>query len=343
MFPSRLSAALLLIAFTSTLATAADSRLGQQDSWLGKQVFWKDGAVAKVDETAVDITTVDFPAKVTKVEGEWLWLGRAWVKKSNVMLIDQALTYYADQVRRNPTSSQAWFRRAACWQAKGDFNKAIKDFDEAIRLDPKSEGAFIARGYTKDLQGDFAGAIRDYDAAIELNSKSAAAHNNRGLAKSAINDYAGAIKDYDVSIQLDAGNKFAFSNRAWAKNLTGDYAGAILDYEENIKLDAKSGDAYGNLAFIRATCPDAKQRDAEAALSEAERAVSLAPKSGYSWNAKACALAAKGDFPGAIAAEQKALEDKNFAADDGIDGGKLAPERLKQWRAGELWLAKPQS
>ena len=118
MFWSRFRGALLLIAFISTLATAADSRTPQQDSWLGKQVFWKEGARAKVDDTAIDINTVYFPAQVTKVEGDWLWLGRAWVRKADVMFLDQALTYYANQVRRNPKSSQTWARRAICWKAK---------------------------------------------------------------------------------------------------------------------------------------------------------------------------------------------------------------------------------
>jgi tetratricopeptide (TPR) repeat protein len=336
---SRFGGALVLVAFTTTFAVAQNSRRTQPDSLLGKQVFWKDGAVAKVDETRIDLETVDFPARVTKVEGNWVWLGRAWVRKADVMLLDQAVTYYSDQVRRNAKSPQAWFRRANCWKAKGELNKALKDLDEAIRLDPKYELAYLRRGDVKDGIGDFTGAIRDYDEVLRLNPKDWAAYNNRGLAKGDMKDYAAAIADYDASLELNPKNVFAYSNRAWAKYLTADYAGAIADYEENIRLEPKSAYAYSTLAFIRSTCPEEKYRDAEAALREAEQAVTLAPKNGYSWNAKACALAVSGDFKGAIAAGEKALEDKFFAADSGIDGGKIAPERLKQWQDGQLWLA----
>jgi hypothetical protein len=71
----RLMAFLLLAGCHQSLCAA--------DEWLGKEVFFKDSAVAMVGTEVVDkYKVLDVPATVGAVNGEWLWLGRAWVKKS---------------------------------------------------------------------------------------------------------------------------------------------------------------------------------------------------------------------------------------------------------------------
>ena len=103
-------------------------------------------AVAKVGEKVVDLSLVDFPAMVKEEKGEWVWLGRAWMKKSDCMNVDEALAYYSEAVRRNPKSPAALRRRAACWTGEDDQEKAMKDLNEAIRLDPKDAKSMHARG-----------------------------------------------------------------------------------------------------------------------------------------------------------------------------------------------------
>src|SRR5687768_3181598 len=52
--------AVLIALVGSVLATG-------QDSWIGKNVFWKSGAVAKLGSATVDIETIPFPVKVGDV------------------------------------------------------------------------------------------------------------------------------------------------------------------------------------------------------------------------------------------------------------------------------------
>src|SRR5450432_824725 len=51
--------------------------------------------------------------------------------------------------------------RGNAYLEKGDYDTAIRDFDESIRLDPKSDEAYIGRGdaYVEQLQYDR--ALRD--------------------------------------------------------------------------------------------------------------------------------------------------------------------------------------
>jgi hypothetical protein len=88
------------------LASCSQSVLAT-DEWLGKDVFVKDTAVAMVGTKVVDKDEMlAFPALVEDVNGEWLWLGRAWVKKSDCMLIEDAFAYFDERVSKTPTGGK---------------------------------------------------------------------------------------------------------------------------------------------------------------------------------------------------------------------------------------------
>jgi tetratricopeptide (TPR) repeat protein len=276
-----------------------------RDPLIGTKVFWKDGAIAKVGNEVIDkFKVLGCPALVEDVDGEWLWLSRAWVRRSDVMQLNEAFEYYIEEVRRNPTSARAWRHRAGCWSLKGELNNAIKDFDEAIRLDPKD-----ARRYT-----------------------------NRGFAKHNLKDYSGAIRDHDEAIRLDPKFTTAYNNRGFSKMLSSDWNGSIRDYDAAMQLNPKYTSPINNKSFLLSTCPEASMRDGDLAAELAERALKLGSKKAYSMNARACAYAAAGDFKKAIEWQKKAMEDEDFMNDDGVDGGKSARKRIAKWEAEELWL-----
>jgi tetratricopeptide (TPR) repeat protein len=342
------------------------------DPYQGINVFLKDSAIAKIGNQVIDDSKIAFPERVGDVNGDWLWVGRGWVRKSDVRTLQEAFDFYVDEVRNNPKSAGAWYRRAACWLEKGELNNAVKDYDEAIRLDPKEAACYIGRGVAKDDLKDYTGAIRDYDEAIRLDPKSPFSYSNRGFAKHNLKDYSGAIRDYDEAIRLDPKFATAYINRGVAKSARKDYTDAIADYNEAIRLDPKFATAYNNrgltrlhiadwsaaqrdfeealrlnpkseaamnnLSFFLSTCPDETIRNAKQAAELATRCLDQNPKNAYGMNARACALAAAGDFTGAIEWQKKALEDKDFRDDESQVGGKLAADRIAAWESQKLWL-----
>ncbi len=130
----QLGFAAVLIAFVCSTVLAADP-------WIGQKVFWKETAKAKIGNDEVSIDLLPFPSKVEAVNGEWLWLGRAWVHKSDVMLSQQAFDYYSEQIRLAPTQARNWAKRGLVRQDQADFEDAIEDFVEAILLDPNYASA----------------------------------------------------------------------------------------------------------------------------------------------------------------------------------------------------------
>ncbi len=87
-----------------------------------------------------------------------------------------------------------------------------------------------------------------------------------------------------------------------------------------------------SFSLMLSTCPEESLRDAGRALSLADKAQEQTGEVPYTLNARATALALQGEFDDATALMEKALKDENFAADEDLDGGSRAKERLAAWK-----------
>jgi uncharacterized protein YecT (DUF1311 family) len=73
--------------------------------------------------------------------------------------------------------------RGNAYQAEGDYDRAVADYDQAIQLDPNDPIAFSNRGNAYKRRGDVDRAIADFSEAIRLDPRFAEAFANRGLLK----------------------------------------------------------------------------------------------------------------------------------------------------------------
>src|SRR5512132_1539917 len=84
---------------------------------------------------------------------------------------------------------------------------ALEHCTRAIQSGQLSEPSLAVtlnnRGNAYQNKGDYVRAIADYDQAIKLNSDSALIFNNRGSAHQHKGDYERAIQDYEQAIRLD--------------------------------------------------------------------------------------------------------------------------------------------
>jgi tetratricopeptide (TPR) repeat protein len=127
--------------------------------------------------------------------------------------------------------------RGNAYQSKGDYQRAIQDYDEAIRIDPEAALAFNNRGSAFQHMGNYDRAIQDYDQAIRLDGGFALSYNNRGRAHHLKEDYAQAIKDYGEAIDIDPDYPLAFYNRGLARFDQGVYIAAVPDFVRAVQLD----------------------------------------------------------------------------------------------------------
>jgi tetratricopeptide (TPR) repeat protein len=68
--------------------------------------------------------------------------GRAWHDKGE---FDKAIRDYDEAIRCVPTFAIANNNRGMAWQKKGELDKAITDYNEALRIDPKLARVFQSR------------------------------------------------------------------------------------------------------------------------------------------------------------------------------------------------------
>jgi len=269
------------------------SRAQTGDSWLGKRVITRYGAVLRVGTQVVDDEDRGKNLargkerntfriyRVERTKDGWLWLvaeqggARGWVRTEWVIALDQAVDYCTNRIRANSGVASHYLHRGSVWVAKGEYDIALADYNEAIRLDPNLAVAYYDRGNVWFDMQEYDKALADYNEAIRLDPNLAVAYTNRGVAW-------GHKQEYDK---------------------------ALADYNEAIRLDPQDTSAHNGRAWVWATSPEEKYRDGKRAVESATRGCELSGwKEANHLGTLAAAYAEVGDFAKAVEWQTKAIE-----------------------------------
>ena len=125
----------------------------------------------------------------------------------------------------------AFTNRAFAYKRKGEWDKAITDYDEAIRLMPDLVFAFNNRGNAYYFKGQLDRAIEDYNTAISMQPDLAEAFANRGNVYRKKGQLDRAITDYNLALELEPDNAQVFADRGLAYEKNGQPTRALLDFK----------------------------------------------------------------------------------------------------------------
>ena len=95
---------------------------------------------------------------------------------------DRRIEYNTNLIRSEPRNASAYIDRGIAYAKKGEFNKAVPDFNKAIEIDPNSAPAYNNRGLAYRRKDELKKALSDYTKAIQIDPRYAEAYNNRGYA-----------------------------------------------------------------------------------------------------------------------------------------------------------------
>ena len=123
----------------------------------------------------------------------------------------------------------AFNNRGVAYKFKGEYDRALEDYDQAILLNPNFANAYNNRGVIYRLKGEYDRAIRDYDEAIWLDSNFPAAFYNRAIAYSEKEDYDRALGDFDVVLRFNPKNALALYGRGVVRLKKGDMQSGTAD------------------------------------------------------------------------------------------------------------------
>ena len=110
------------------------------------------------------------------------------------------------------------------------------DYSKVIVLTPDDAEAFNNRGLTYDALGDYENAIADFDAALILRPSFAEAYSNRGAVLEMVDDTEGALKDYQLALDTDPRLASAHYNLARLHSKSGDVASCLEHLDQMLQI-----------------------------------------------------------------------------------------------------------
>ena len=221
----------------------------------------------------------------------------------------KALEDYKTAVEYSPSNWRVHHNLAISLAMKGQYKEAIDRLNTVIELKDDYANAYFNRGELNFELKQFPQAIRDYSRAIELTSNDPQYYNSRGHCRFMLENYDEAIEDYRQAVELATDSAVYHTDLADALQFTGDWKEAAELYRQAVAINGQYGRAYQNAAWLMATCPDKKFRNAELAVSSAKKAIELEPEaSSRALDTLAAAYAATGKMPEAVKHQQQAVK-----------------------------------
>ena len=131
-----------------------------------------------------------------------------------------------DNPRRLAT---AFNNRGVAHKFKGEYDRALEDYDQAILLNPSFANAYNNRGVIYRLKGEYDRATRDYDQAIWLDRNVPAFFYNRAIAYSEKQGYDRALADFNAVLRFNSKNYLALYGKGLAQIKNGDAQAGMAD------------------------------------------------------------------------------------------------------------------
>lgn len=114
---------------------------------------------------------------------------------------------------------------------RGNYEEAIKRFDESIRLDNKNPITYSNKANALKALNYLDIALDLYDKSIALDGNYAEAHNNKGNTLYLLERYQEAIESYQTAIRVDSNYADAFNGIGNSLSALGNLAEAFESFE----------------------------------------------------------------------------------------------------------------
>ncbi|MFM2096957.1 MAG: hypothetical protein RIS70_4081 [Planctomycetota bacterium] len=266
---------------------------------------------------------------------------RAQVKRA----LDQTKEAIADldtAIQLEPQDLEAMLLRADVYEDLKDYDRARADVEQVLQARPGLPAAILQRAQLYSLQKRYDLAIADLGQLLQQDPKNvqlrvqiAQLYLAGGWPRKAI-EYTSAI------LQEAPDNWIAHRGRGDAYLAIGKHAEAIADFETAVKLAPDHSGILNNFAWVLATTPDDKLRNADRAIEFATRACEITKyEESHILSTLAAGYAEKGDFETAIKWSTKAVELGTEEQKEPLRKELDSYQQKKAWRESQSTEEKP--
>lgn len=139
----------------------------------------------------------------------------------------------------NKSSSQDSLVRGNSFLARGEYEKAISEYDKKLKKDPQNVAAIVNSAVAYFHLDRFPEAIGRYQEAIALGARDAGIYSNLGAAHVRLNEWTIAGARYEQAIETDPALPQAWFGKATVAENTGDLLEAVEAYWRFMTLEAQ--------------------------------------------------------------------------------------------------------
>jgi len=171
-------------------------------------------------------------------------LSYLWLNLPSVDSIQKKSTESSLEEERQTIALRIYIQRGYQYVQKGEFDKAIEEYNKAILIDPNYINAYIDRGNVYAAKLDFQKAISDFNKVLAINPNSNAAYNGRGTAYFELKVFDKALADYNEALRLFPENREVLYNRSSLYYKMGKYSEALNDTDKLLALDPNNRNCH---------------------------------------------------------------------------------------------------
>lgn len=132
--------------------------------------------------------------------------------------------------------SEILINRGAAYGVQGQFDNALKDFNQGIRLNPQNKNGYLNRSLVYFNLGQYSKAIKDHTKYLKFDKNNAAVLYERGMLYRVLKKNKKAIADETRVIAQKPSWGIAYLERARAYAQSGNITAAKQDYDQAVKL-----------------------------------------------------------------------------------------------------------
>jgi tetratricopeptide (TPR) repeat protein len=150
--------------------------------------------------------------------------------------LKEAQRHIDNAIKTYPLNAEYLFRRGILNNKKGQFDKAVEDFEAALLMNATNNlqvQIYLNLGMAQLKLETFDAALASYKKALELSPRNPSIYNYRGYANYKLGFYIDAINDYNNAIDLDPNNATSYYNRGMAYFKSSEKAKACVDFHKS--------------------------------------------------------------------------------------------------------------